>query len=146
VFYVYDGGRHGLIAATADQSTGIRWYAGTTSNTMAYANGVGSGKANTAIIIASQGYGDGENYAARICNEYNVTVGGVIYGDWYLPSKHELNLLYLQKGIVGGFANASYWSSTEYDATDAWAQSFNNGHENYYIKSYTIYVRAIRAF
>ena len=28
VFYVYDNGQHGLIAATADQSTGIQWYNG----------------------------------------------------------------------------------------------------------------------
>jgi hypothetical protein len=29
VFYVYDGGQHGLIAAPEDQSTGIRCYGGT---------------------------------------------------------------------------------------------------------------------
>ena len=82
-------------------------------SSIAYADGVGAGKANTAIIIANQGYGDGATYAARICNEYSVTVDGVTYGDWYLPSKFELNLLYLQKSVVGGFANNSYWSSTE---------------------------------
>ncbi len=146
VFYVYDGGRHGLIAATTDQSTGIRWWAGTATNTMAYANGVGSGKANTTLIIASQGFGDGDNYAARLCNEYWATVGGVTYGDWYLPSIHELNLLYLQKGIVGGFADAAYWSSSEYSAGFAWHRNFASGFQIANDKLTTAYGRAVRAF
>ena len=148
VFYVYDNRRHGLIAATADQSTGTRWYAGTIISSIAYADGVGAGKANTAIIIASQGYGDGATYAARICNEYSVTVDGVTYGDWYLPSKFELNLLYLQKSVVGGFANNSYWSSTEYNSTYlyAWLQSFSNGGQGASYKYEILYVRAVRAF
>ncbi len=29
VFYVYDNGQHGLIAATIDQSTKCRWFGGT---------------------------------------------------------------------------------------------------------------------
>jgi hypothetical protein len=127
VFFVYDDGQHGLIAATADQSTGIRWWAGSYTNTMAKADGVGAGKANTAIIIANQGYGDGATYAARICHEYQVTAGEVTYGDWYLPSKFELNLLYSQKDVVGGFANFFYWSSTEDNSNGAWGQGFNNG-------------------
>ena len=143
VFYVYDGGRHGLIAATADQSAGIRWYAGTYTNTMAYADGVGAGKANTAIIIANQGYGDGATYAARVCNEYSVTIAGVTYGDWYLPSKTELNLLYLQKAA---FASAYYWSSTEDDTNHAWAEYFDSGYQNGNGKSSTARVRAVRAF
>jgi hypothetical protein len=154
VFYVYDGGRHGLIAATADQSTGIRWYAGTYTNTMAYADGVGAGKANTAIIIANQGYGDGVTYASRICNEYSVTAGGVTYGDWYLPSKYELNLMYSNIGQgaaspntnVGGFASAYYWSSSEYSNNYAWGQNFNVGNQTDGNKVGSIYVRAVRAF
>jgi len=42
VFYVYDNGQHGLIAATADQSTGIRWFGGSNTNTRARADGVGA--------------------------------------------------------------------------------------------------------
>jgi hypothetical protein len=146
VFYVYDNGQHGLIAATADQSTGIRWYAGTYTNTMAMADGVGAGKVNTSIIIANQGYGDGATYAARICNEYSVTVGSVTYGDWYLPSKFELNLLCLQRTMVGGFADFYYWSSTEGSNNFAWFQYFGDGTQNNGSKIKTAYVRAIRAF
>ncbi|MGD0757215.1 MAG: DUF1566 domain-containing protein [Bacteroidales bacterium] len=144
VFYVYDNGQHGLIAATADQSTGIRWDAGTYTNTMAFADGVGAGKANTAIIIANQGYGYGATYAARICNEYSVTIDGVTYADWYLPSKYELNLLYPQKAVVGGFG--SYWSSSEYVDSGAWVQSFIQGNQFVQFKFNTYYVRAVRSF
>jgi hypothetical protein len=146
VFYVYDNGQHGLIAATEDQSTSIRWNAGTSTNTIAMADGVGAGKTNTAIIIANQGYGDGATYAARICNEYQITVGGVTYGDWYLPSKFELNLLYLQRTVVGGFANLDYWSSTENFNNLAWVQAFLDGVQGKFIKNSTVYVRAVRAF
>ena len=144
VFYVYDSGQHGLIVAPADQY--VRWYAGTITNTMAYGDGVGAGKANTAIIIANQGYGDGATYAARVCNEYSDTVAGVIYGDWYLPSKYELNLLYQQKNVVGSFTNTYYWSSTVSDTSHTWIQNFYDGLQKIYNQSYNYHVRAIRAF
>jgi hypothetical protein len=146
VFYVYDNGKHGLIAATSDQSSGIRWHGGTNTNTRARADGVGGGVKNTAIIIANQGAVDGNAFAATVCNEYSVTVDGVTYGDWYLPSKHELNLLYLQKTVVQPFAADGYWSSTEYDLTDASLQYFSDGAQNTSSKHNTYYVRAIRAF
>jgi hypothetical protein len=146
VFYVYDGGQHGLIAATANQSAAIRWYGGTNTNTRAKADGVGAGLKNTAIIIANQGPVDGGAFAATVCNEYSVTVGGVTYDDWYLPSKHELNLLYLQRNVVGGFAGNAYWSSTEFDNYSAWFQYFVNGNQDNLNKVYNYYVRAVRAF
>ena len=154
VFYVYDNGKHGLIAAKSDQSTGIRWYGGTNTNTRARGDGVGAGLKNTAIIIANQGAVDGSAFAATVCNEYFVTVDGVTYGDWYLPSKYELNLMYTKIGQgapspntnVGGFALNYYWSSTEADTNVAWGQYFDNGDQGYTFKYYSSYVRAIRAF
>ena len=146
VFYVYDGGQHGLIAATADQSASIRWYGGSYTNTCARADGIGAGLKNTSIIIANQGPVDGATFAARICNEYSVTVGSVTYGDWYLPSKYELNLLFVQRTVVGGFASSYYWSSTESDNANAWRQDFNDGNQYDLGKDYTYYVRAVRAF
>ena len=141
VFYVYDNGRHGLIAATADQSTGVVWttaaYQSTVSN--AVRDGVNGGQTNTERIIIQAGAG---SYAAQLCANYQ----GGNYGDWYLPSKYELNLLYLQKAVVGGFANDLYWSSTEDSSNNAWSQDFSNGYQDYYYKDDTYYVRAVRAF
>ena len=147
VFYVYDNGQHGLIAATADQKTSIQWYNGTYKYTGTTGDGLGAGAMNTAMIVATQ-IADNQagNFAAKVCADYSITVGGVTYGDWYLPSKHELNLLYLKKAVVGGFANSYYWSSTEVDDFRAWFQSFIDGYQNYISKFSTYDVRAVRAF
>jgi hypothetical protein len=148
VFYIYDNGQHGLIASNNDQNGGadIRWHGGTNTVTRARADGVGAGLKNTAIIIANQGPVDGNPFAATVCNEYSVAVAGVTYGDWYLPSKHELNLLYLQKTLVGGFASGIYWSSSESGSSDVWYRSFVNGGQSTSVKSTTYHVRAVRAF
>jgi len=149
IFWLDATGQHGLIAATTDQSTGIQWYAGTYGVTRARGDGLYAGKVNTAIIIAAQvAIGDdGNNYAAQICSDYSVTDGGVTYGDWYLPSKYELNLLYLQKSVVGGFASAYYWSSSELYDLFAWHQYFGSGGQvTNTLKDDTHAVRAVRAF
>lgn len=150
VFYVYDNGQHGLVAAITDQNggLGIYWFCCTNLNTYAKANGVGAGLKNTCQIGAVQAQLSGPIVnAAAVCNEYSPTVAGVTYGDWYLPSKHELNLLYLQKTVVGGFANSEYWSSSEIGNANAWYQNFGNGYQDYYFnKGVSFRVRAIRAF
>ena len=148
VFYVYDGGQHGLIAATADQSTGIQWYNGTYRYTgTTGGDGIGAGEMNTAMIVATQ-ISDNQtgNFAAKICANYAVTVGNVRYGDWYLPSKFELSLLYLQKSVVGGFVSRWYWSSSEGTNNYAFLLDFSNGFVYSEYKNNTWYVRAIRAF
>ena len=146
VFFTYDGGQHGLIAATADQSANVVWWGGSYTNTLAKADGLGAGKTNTGLIIAAQGLGTVTTYAARVCNEYTVTDAGVTYADWYLPSKYELNLLYQQKTVVGGFANNAYWSSSESSFRNAWAQNFSSSNQNYYTTDSSLRVRAVRAF
>lgn len=151
VFYVYDNGQHGLIAATTDQVVGVQFYNGVNRYTGANADGVGAGRMNTLLLIAGQ-MPDNQlgNFAAKICSEYSVTSGGVRYGDWYLPSKHELNLLYQQQGLVGNFIDGGrYWCSTEFDDTLANIQIFgSSGMQAQSNKSSTSlrYARAIRAF
>ena len=141
VFYVYDNGQHGLIATTADQSTEIQWYNGSYTTTNAIRDQVYAGQFNTERIIINQGAG---SYAAQICANYQ----GAGYGDWYLPSKFELNLMYvnLKQNGLGGFATAFYWSSSEYNAGNAWGQDFYNGVQSYSDKGFTNIIRVIRAF
>ena len=148
VFYVYDGGLHGLIAARTDQSRGIQWYNGIPKFTGATGDGVNAGAMNTAMIVATQiDDTPGGNFAAKVCADYSVKgADGVTYGDWYLPSKAELNLLYKQKAVVGGFANNSYWSSTERDSQYAWYQDFDYRGAGYGAKVVGQLVRAVRAF
>jgi len=69
------------------------------------------------------------------------------YDDWYLPSKDELNKLYLNKDAIGGFVGASYWSSTQSTSTNAWFQLFTaGGTQLASSKTLSNSVRAIRAF
>jgi hypothetical protein len=68
------------------------------------------------------------------------------YGSgWHLPTKDELNLLYKQQAVVGGFSNVFYWSSTE-DVNNAWSQSFGSGNQSTESKNSSFRVRAVRAF
>ncbi len=142
IFWLDSSKLHGLIASTTDQSTGIQWYNGTYFATGATLDGIYAGKANTARIISNQGAG---SYAAQVCKSIG-PVNNEYYDDWYLPSKYELNLLFLQKTVVGGFTTNDYWSSTEYDPISAWFQHFAGGTQDYYYKGYVINVRAIRSF
>ena len=132
---------HGLIAANSDQSTGIRWYNGSFTTTGATGTAIGTGLSNTNTIINSQG-ATSTSYAAGLARAY--TGGG--YTDWYLPSKDELNKLYLNRVAIGGFASHEYWSSSEFDVYSAWYQNFGNGNQFGLNKGSTYYVRAVRAF
>jgi len=148
VFYIYDNGTHGLIAATSDQNMGIPWYNGMTRYAGTEADGLGAGAKNTGIIVSKLLPDDEKgNFAAKVCADYSVKAGGATYTGWYLPSKFELNLLFGQRKLVGGFANTNYWSSTEYKTNSVWIQYFGTGHRHISnSEAYANAVRAIRAF
>ena len=107
---------------------------------------IGKGQSNTTTIIGIQGTGG--PYAAQLCDYLEVENNGVTYSDWFLPSKDELNLMYLNlKGFeVAYFAASNYWSSSEADASLAWAQYFGSDHQYTTHKDYDKRVRASRAF
>nr|AOE11638.1 hypothetical phage tail fibre protein [uncultured bacterium] len=170
VFWVDETGKHGLVCAKQDRLSTSRWWAGTRGKTRARGDGVYSGKANTAIIIAVQtgpwddGLSDGNNLyinAARYCNELQIVEGDKTFGDWYLPSKYELNLMYQNKTTINTTASANggsnfhqyhpnyYWSSTESNSmpiAGAWAQHLTTGHQVNTDKPGAANVRAVRAF
>ena len=84
-------------------------------------------------------------------NEYLIEKGDVLQertGDWRLPTKDELNLMYvnLHKKGVGGFANGSYWSSSEINSSNAWYQSFLNGYQYSGYEDGTKRVRTVWSF
>ena len=143
IAYIDSTGKHGLIAAPSDQSDGIQWDNDTFPNarvTGATGTAIGNGQANTTAIVKAQGPG---SYAAKLCDD--LVLGG--YSDWYLPSKDELNQLYLNETIVGGFAYDGYWSSSEFFNLTAWGQYFSStllqGSD---LKSDSQAVRCVRAF
>ena len=67
---------------------------------------------------------------------------------WHLPTKTELELLYKQQSVVGGFNDNLYWSSTEseHDSQLAWSLYFLNGNQKVAYKDFMLKVRAVRAF
>ena len=69
---------------------------------------------------------------------------------WRLPTKDELNLMFLNKDKIGGFTSINtysngYWSSTEYDYNYVWWQYFGNGFQFTEVKSDSLFVRAVRS-
>jgi hypothetical protein len=120
IFYIFPPGDpnyvagevHGLIAAT---SYIIQAHWSNNSNSIATSDAFGSGQANTLAIIADQGAG---SYAAKLADDYSVTDAGITYSDWYLPSKDELVVML---NNVSGVPANYFWSSSQYNASYAWA-------------------------
>lgn len=143
VFYVTDGGLHGLEAAPFDQvvpfNPGVGWGCMDTLIPGAEKTAIGSGEQNTADILA--GCAD-TPIAAEVAATY--TLNG--FSDWFLPSKDELMWLYVNRSFVGGFAENTYWSSSQVCARTAWVQDFRFGIEANGAKDVMRGVRAIRAF
>lgn len=142
IFYIDSTGQHGLIAAKADTEEPALW-AYKDSLLGVRSSKIGAGKRNTRktyTILGDQG--EGSDYAALRALEYSYK--GL--HDWYLPSKEELNLLFLNKDMIGGFSPFAYWSSTEYDANLAWFQNFSNGQQIKSDKINSYGVRPIRSF
>jgi hypothetical protein len=103
---------HGLIVALNDQSTGSSW--GCTGINIPGAEGTALGTGNQNTLDITNGCSS-SGIAARVCN--NLVSGG--YSDWYLPSKNELNKLYLNQSSIGIFYPGFYWSSSEFNNNDA---------------------------
>jgi hypothetical protein len=70
------------------------------------------------------------------------------YSDWHLPSKKELNALYvnLKQIGVGGFADYFYWGSIEGNDGNEWSQYFDAGAQYNDDRGGRYYVRAVRTF
>ena len=139
VAYIDGTGIHGLIAATADQVSS-EWGCYGTAISGADGTAIGTGNQNTIDIMAGCATA---GIAARVCGD--LVEGG--YSDWYLPSKDELNQLYINRTAIGGFTTHYYWSSSEDGANFAWVQHFyGGGAQTNGNKGGAYYVRAVRAF
>ena len=142
IFYIDATGQHGFIAAKEDAEEPAFW-AYKDSLLGVRSPRIGTGKRNTWKTYQILGdMGEGSDYAALRALE-NKFKG---FHDWYLPSKDELNLLFQQKEIIGGFSAFAYWSSTEYNAGLAWFLNFENGEQIKSAKLNSYAVRPIRDF
>lgn len=180
VFYVDDSGAHGLVCSLKYVAEKTPWdneleFHGDAlpspkrnTKSVAVLDGLFDGKENTQRIIDF--VGDSlKQYAAKVCDDYEVKTDSVLYDDWFLPSREALSLLYTnrikldanlrEKGfdIISG---KTYWSSTDVNCNEkpykfmdnvhlAWAHNFSlgNKHKQLPSRKYMPYfVRAIRIF
>jgi hypothetical protein len=129
----------GLVTTISNISTAAIWGCNNIIIPGADGTAIGTGNQNTIDIMAGCATA---GITARLCGDL-VQEG---YSDWYLPSKDELNKLYLNRVAIGGFANAAYSSSSEVGSTQAWYQDFTNGNQIAGAKNVNLYVRAVRSF
>jgi hypothetical protein len=135
------GETHGIIAAPTDLDSGVQWGCEGSKILGADDSLFGKGNQNTIEIINSC---TKTITAAKLCADLNMHG----YSDWYLPNKQELNKLYINRSLIGGFyIYGQYWSSTQYNDKLAWCQNFPGyGFQGGITKSTNINVRAIRSF
>ena len=102
------------------------------------------------LVVAMQDQGSSDWFEAHdlLSNPSNHDADGKEFSDWRLPTKRELNLMYVVYNNGGGASlNPIYcWSSTEGGNYNAWGQSFNLGSQDSSNKDNTDSVRAVRAF
>ena len=141
--------QHGLVATVADISAGSEWGCDTIAITGANGTIIGTGNQNTLDIIAECST---PSISAKIC--LDLIEGG--YSDWYLPSKDEINKLFINKVAIGGFTTLPfswYWSSSQEPINNyAWYQNFSDtlGSGEVQVgawpKSASNRIRAVRSF
>ncbi len=149
VFHVTNGGLNGLEAAPEDQAIAL-WCSSHTD--IADVDNIGkienetpdpdshSGAHNTPLIVAQCG----SDSAAGVAANYVWPNGQT---DGFLPNKEELDLLFDQRNVVGGFVKQAYWSSSEEGRVTAWFQFFTTGGVQFDDdKDDSIRSRAVRAF
>ncbi|NBU61043.1 MAG: DUF1566 domain-containing protein, partial [Actinobacteria bacterium] len=123
-------------AATSDLATGA-WCSDVTTPLNVTATGIGSGMSNTTSADTTCSSG-----AIQLAADY--TNNGKT--DWQLPSKDELNQLFINRVTVGGFVGGNYLSSSESAADRAWGQGFTTGGQGGTLKNFGANARSVRAF
>jgi len=125
-------------AAASDLSSSMEWCNNDTSS-ISGANGyaIGTGEANTVAMDAACTSGAGQGAADYTNNGF---------GDWYLPSLDELTAMLAARSTIGGFATASYWSSSEENGGFAKRLGFPDGGMSGHVKAQGFQVRPIRSF
>ena len=146
IAYIYQSGDpgytmgqiHGIIAYMGDLGGGSP-FGCDTKTVGGTSTALNSAATNTTLISNACGlYAS----AAGICD--NISAYG--YSDWLLPSKDDLNKLYINRTLIGGFSTNNYWSSSEYNLSSAWGQSFLTGTQNFTLKTFSFNIRPIRYF
>ena len=144
-FYYYNGSSWSEVAATSKTYSVNTFYAELGGYVIQI-----SPNGKHGLVVAMQNQGSSTWYEANdlLSNPSNHDADGKEFSDWRLPTKRELNLMYVVYNNGGGASlNPIYcWSSTEGGNYNAWGQSFNLGSQDSSNKDNTDSVRAVRAF
>lgn len=82
------------------------------------------------------------------CKSYNGEGGTA--GSWRLPTQREIDMIWvlhpqlIGKASFSAFIAGDNWSSTEYNATQAWYVRFSDSYPDYSTKTTGRYVRCVR--
>lgn len=144
-------GERGLIVAKADLLRSFAWDTNPAGQDVPKTQAtLFGGRVNSEMIISTIG----TSRAQAVSAARHYTDG--TYHDWYLPAQHELSNLYFQAIARGSKfwttcgatepSAATYWSSTQDGAINAWGVSFAGGVVILAHKNNSFLVRPIRAF
>jgi len=137
IFYVDEEGKHGLITKTIEQSS---WQHGAFTDDYTVRDGVGTANFNKKRLEAIQ---SSDAYDAR--SAANTQENRL--GKWYLPTRYDMDKLYLNRTVIGGFSDFSKgWKSLEISSLNAWFQSFIVGVSFPNGKDDQEYIRIVREF
>ena len=124
-FYYYNGSSWAEVAATSKTYSVNTFYA----ELGGYVIEVNSDGTH-GLVVAMQDQGTSNWYEANdlLSNASNHDTNGAKFKDWRLPTKRELNLMYVvyTNGNGAFFKRNYYWSSTEFDNEFAWGQYFEH--------------------
>jgi len=160
VFHVDTSQSTGLIVLDEEFYGNYKWGCIDYQMPGAFHDKIGKGMTNSleiqencldTIQYNSGGSSEPSQNAANACLNFN----HLGYGDWFLPSISELQLIYDMYGqsFVTGighnfqYSNGYYWSSTQTDNEDSWIVDFYDGDASgNYGKNNHIEIRPIRQF
>lgn len=144
-FYYYNGSSWAEVAATSKTYSVNTFYAELGGYVIEVRDGGKHG-----LVVAMQDQGSSIWYEADdlLNDAANHDTNGAKFMDWRLPTKRELNLVYVvySNGNGATLNGNVYWSSTENVNEIAWAQDFSIGDQGNNDKNNTNNVRAVRAF
>ncbi|MES2854484.1 MAG: DUF1566 domain-containing protein, partial [Bdellovibrionota bacterium] len=118
----------------------ISWNNGGSNNIATTYTNQTTGEANTSAIVLLAN-ADAPHVAAAYCDGLSENT----YGDWYLPSRNELILIYNSYTAIGNFVTSNnYWSSSETTSAQAYGMRFSDGAGTSAGKSVNNLVRCVR--
>ena len=144
-FYYYNGSGWAEVAATSKTYSIHTFYA----ELGGYVIDINSDGTH-GLVVAMQDQGASSWYEINdfVSSAINHDTNGAKFKDWRVPTKRELNLMYLvySNGNGASLNSNIYWSSTQYYSTNSWRQNFSNGRQYDGSKNSGLAVRAVRAF